>query len=69
MDLEFDPLLQFVNIQNCPVYFPDGIDHLIPVVCDEGFCIHSRGRGGYDCALAIACDMCNSVEVRGTLHV
>jgi hypothetical protein len=69
MDLEFDLLLQFMNIQNYLVYFPDGIDYLIPVVCDKGFCIHSGGRGGCDCTLAIACDMYNSVEVRGTLHV
>jgi hypothetical protein len=69
MDLESDLLLQYVNIHNCPVYFPDSIDHLILIVCHEGFCIHSGGRGSCDCAFAIACDMCNLVEVRGTLHV
>jgi hypothetical protein len=69
MYLELDLLFQFMNIQDCPVYFADGINHFIPVVYDEGFRIHSGSRCSHDCTLAIAHNMCDAMEVRGSLHI
>jgi hypothetical protein len=69
MDLELDPLFQLVNIQDCPVHFTDGIDNFILVVGDEGFHIHSGSRCSYDSALAIARNMGDAMEVRGSLDI